>query len=125
MKSKLPLPLLIIPLLATGCTLGENVIVSKDSSHFLMSYINFHHEEINSMDLIKNDELYVSFANEKGNIDIKIGVSNQPYIYGGTGQVSGDFTVIIDSDGTYLLTVAGHNATGSIIFTKNPNERAV
>lgn len=70
------------------------------------------------MTLSEGDLLKVSHACESGTVEITVGTDGDTPIYEGNGLGDIEFSLNIRKSGTYRISLTGHDAVGSISFTK-------
>ena len=75
-------------------------------------------QEQASLELTAGDAVMVSIAQESGTVDVIVGINEKEPIYEGNGLTNTSFTLNITEAGTYQIIVTGHNACGSVSFTK-------
>ena len=56
-------------------------------------------------------------------MDVTVGMEGQTPIYRGNGQQNAEFVLEIIETGSYHISVSGHQAKGSISFTRVPGEK--
>lgn len=100
----------------TGSTFNGNKISEAD--RFQMDYSVLNQQEGASMALTAGDTIMVSIAQESGTADVIVGIDEKEPIYEGNGLTDTSFTLNISEAGTYQITVTGHDACGSVSFTK-------
>lgn len=107
----------------TGITFNGNKISNADS--FQMDYAVLNRQEWASLELTAGDAIMVSIAQESGTVDVIVGINEKEPVYEGNGLTNTSFTLNISEAGTYQITVTGHDACGSVDFTKVAAESAV
>ena len=110
--------------LLAGCGTGSVFDGSKasDASGFRMEYSILNREESADLTLREGDCLLVSLSHTEGTVDVTVGRNGKEPIYRGNGQQNADFILEIAESGNYHISVSGHQAKGSISFTRIPGE---
>lgn len=90
----------------------------SDTDRFQMDYSVLNQQEGAFMALAAGDAIMVSVAQESGTVDVIVGINEKEPIYEGNGLTNTSFTLNISETGTYQIIVTGHNACGSVSFTK-------
>lgn len=90
----------------------------SDTDRFQMDYSVLNQQEGAFMALTAGDAIMVSVAQESGMVDVIVGINEKEPIYEGNGLTNTSFTLNISEAGTYQIIVTGHNACGSVSFTK-------
>ena len=111
-------------ILLTGCGTGSVFDGSRvsDASGFRMEYSILNREESVDLTLTEGDRLQVSLSHTEGSVDVTVGMEGQEPIYRGRGQQNAEFVLEIAETGNYHISVTGHQAKGSISFTRIPGE---
>ena len=111
-------------ILLTGCRTGSVFDGSRvsDASGFRMEYSILNREESAGLDLTEGDRLQVSLSHTEGSVDMTVGMDGHEPIYRGNGQQNAEFVLEILEKGNYHISVTGHQAKGSISFTRIPGE---
>lgn len=111
--------------LLTGCGTGSVFDRSRaaDASGFRMEYSMLNREESADLTLMEGDCLRVSLSHTDGSVNVTVGMEGQEPIYQGNGQQNADFILEIAESGNYHISVSGHQAKGSISFTRIPGEK--
>ena len=110
--------------LLTGCgteSLFDGSRVS-DASGFRMEYSILNREESAGLNLTEGDRLKVTLSHTEGSADVIVGMEGKTPIYRGNGQQNAEFVLEILEKGNYHIFVSGHQAKGSISFTRIPGE---
>ncbi len=115
----------ILPFLLTGCWSGSVFDGSRvsNASGFRMEYSTLNREESADLNLMEGDCLQVSLSHTRGSVDVTVGTEGQAPIYRGNGQQNADFVLEIPGTGNYHISVSGHQAKGSVSFTRIPGEK--
>ena len=110
--------------LLTGCGTGSVFDGSRaaDASGFRMEYSMLNQEESADLNLTEGDRLQVFLSHAEGTVDVTVGMEGQEPIYRGRGQQNAEFVLEIAETGIYRIFVSGHQAKGSISFTRIPGE---
>ena len=74
------------------------------------------------LNLTEGDRLQVFLSHAEGTVDVTVGMEGQGPIYRGRGQQNAEFVLEIAETGNYHISVTGHQAKGSISFTRIPGE---
>ena len=111
-------------ILLTGCGTGSVFDGSRvsDASGFRMEYSILNREESADLNLTEGDRLRVSLSHTEGSADVIVGMEGKTSIYQGRGQQNAEFVLEIAETGSYHISVTGHQAKGSISFTRIPGE---
>lgn len=112
--------MVILCIAMAGCNAGSTFDGNKTSNtdSFQMDYTVLNQQEDSFLTLAEGDSLQVSIAQESGTVDVIVGIDGREPIYEGNGLTDTDFTLNILESGTYQIAVTGHNARGSVVFTK-------
>ena len=112
-------------LLLTGCGTGSVFDGSRlaNASEFQMEYSALNREEAAELVLQAGEQLRVTLSHTEGTVDVTVGMEGQEPIYRGRGQQNADFILEIAESGNYHISVSGHQAKGSISFTRIPGEK--
>ena len=108
--------------LLTGCGTGSIFDGSRisDTSGFRMEYTILNRVESADLNLIEGDRLQVSLSHTEGNVDVTVRPEGKEPIYRGNGQQNADFVLEIPETGNYHISVTGHQAKGTVSFTRIP-----
>ena len=111
-------------ILLTGCGTGSVFDGSRvsDASGFRMEYSILNREELADLTLTEGDRLQVSLSHTEGSVDVTVGMEGQEPVYRGRGQQNAEFVLEIAETGYYHISVTGHQAKGSISFTRIPEK---
>ena len=112
-------------LLLTGCGTGSVFDGSRvaNASEFQMEYSALNREEAAELVLQAGEQLRVTLSHTEGTVDVTVGMEGQEPIYRGRGQQNAEFVLEIAETGNYHISVTGHQAKGSISFTRIPGEK--
>ena len=113
---------MVLPL--TGCGTGSVFDGSRvaNASEFQMEYSVLNREETAELVLQAGEQLRVTLSHTEGTVDVTVGMEGQEPIYRGRGQQNAEFVLEIAETGNYHISVTGHQAKGSISFTRIPGE---
>lgn len=119
--SRIFLWILAVSLLA-GCAPAATFVgeMSQDSGCFLLTYSVLNQTQSGKLSLQSGDSLIVEIAQTAGTVDLSISMDGAEAIYQGAELSNSNFTLDISQDGTYLITVTGHNAAGSVCISLQP-----
>lgn len=108
----------ILCLSMSGCREGDRFEGSRSSNDdaFRLEYTVFDGCDVACLELESGDSILVSVRREAGEVDIIVGIDGKEPIYVGKGLGSIDFSLNITEQGSYRITVNGHNACGSVSF---------
>ena len=111
--------------LLTGCGTGSVFDGSRvsDTSGFRMEYSMLNREESADLNLTEGDILQVSLSHTEGYVDVIVQPEGKEPIYRGNGQQNADFVLEIPETGGYRISITGHQAKGSVSFTRIPGEQ--
>ena len=117
--------LAVMLLLLTGCGTGSVFDGSRvsDASGFRMEYRVLDREESADLVLTEGDRLQVSLSHTNGTVDVTVGLKGKKPVYRGSGQQNAGFVLEIAETGSYHISVSGHQAKGSVFFTRLPGEQ--
>ena len=99
-----------------GSTFNGNRVTNEDS--FQMDYSILNQCEKSSLTLAEGEVLQVVISHQTGSVDVAIGMDDLEAIYEGNNLANISFSLGISETGTYQIAVTGHNACGSVVFTK-------
>lgn len=104
----------------TGCHTTELFIGSVTSADdgIYAEYTAFDCHREWFMTLSEGDLLMVSYVCRSGTVEITVGTDGDTPIYEGNGLDDIEFALNIRKSGTYRISLTGHDAVGSISFTK-------
>lgn len=88
-----------------------------DGTRFGFSFDGLNTAETRAHDYEAGDRLLLDTVLEKGSISVTLAKDSGEVIYAGNGQEAIGFEIEIPEAGSYRLTVAGKNATGSTLLT--------
>ncbi len=116
--------LAVLLFLLTGCGTSSVFDGSRiaNASEFQMEYSVLDREETADMELEAGDQLQVTLSHTAGTVDVTVSLKGKEPIYRGNGQQNAEFMLVIDETGNYQISVAGHQAKGSISFTRIPGQ---
>ncbi|MBQ4437174.1 MAG: hypothetical protein II879_13925 [Clostridia bacterium] len=116
--------LAVLLFLLTGCGAGSVFDGSRiaNASEFQMEYSVLDREETTKLELRTGDQLQVTLSHTTGTVDVTVGLKGKEPIYRGNGQQNAEFMLVIDETGNYQISVSGHQAKGSISFTRIPGQ---
>ena len=108
--------------LLSGCRKADvfDGVRTANRAEFHLEYTAFNGKQTAELTLTEGDALHAVFANESGNVDVTVGLSDKKPIYTGTEQTDADFTLIIPESGDYHFSVTGHEAKGRVFFDRIP-----
>lgn len=90
--------------------------ITNENGYFL-EYSIMNKEKKTSLLLKKGDRLDVTVDQESGYVDITIGRRGDEAIYEGRKLENFKFSLFIDNDGVYTISVIGHKAKGNASFS--------
>ena len=110
--------------LLTGCGTSSVFYGSRvsNASEFQMEYSVLNREETAELVLQAGEQLRVTLSHTEGTVDVTVGMEGKEPIYRGNGQQNAEFMLVIDETGNYQISVSGHQAKGSVSFTRIPGE---
>lgn len=113
--------LFVLILLAffSSCSNTSSFVGTKVTNEdgYSLEYSIFDKEEKTSLYLKKGDRLDVNVEQENGYVDIAIGRDGNRAIYEGKKLENFKFSLFIDNDGEYTISVIGHKAKGNVSFS--------
>ncbi len=114
--------LAVMLFLLTGCGTGSVFDGSRasDAAGFRMEYRMLDREESADLALTDGDGLRVALSHTEGSVDVTVRLEGQEPIYRGNGQQNAEFVLEITETGSYHISVSGHQAKGSVSFTRIP-----
>lgn len=89
-----------------------------DAQGLALEYAIFHGTETHTLELEAGDTLEVETVDTEGSVDLSISQQEGKPVYTGKGLPTGRFQVGISKPGRYIVTVAGHWASGGIWVEK-------
>jgi len=119
-KKAISIILLAMCFLLTGCGTGSVFDGSRvsDSSGFRMEYSLLNREESADLNLAEGDRLQVDLSHTEGTVDVTVSMEGKEPIYRGNAQQNAGFMLEIAETGSYHISVSGHQAKGSVSFTR-------
>lgn len=110
----------------TGCQSAERFSGSRSVSadEFRLDYTLLDRQETASLHLSAGDALRVTLSHTRGTADVTVGMADTEPIYTGKGLTDMAFTLNIRQGGEYRISVTGHDAAGSTVFTVSAADRA-
>lgn len=114
------LTIFIVSFCLTCCSTEDTFVGNKISNEdsFKMDYSILNCQEDASLKLEAGDTLDVVIAHEAGTVDVTVGMDDSDPIYEGNGLTNISFTLNITESGHYQIHVTGHEAAGSVTFSK-------
>ncbi len=114
--------LVSLSVMLSGCGSTSVFDGSKAANEggFQMDYAALNREESADLYLDKGDQLEVVIAQTSGDVDVTVGLSGKDPLYRGNRQQNGEFSLPVSEAGTYHISVTGHQAKGSVSFTRVP-----
>lgn len=100
----------------TGSTFVGDGTLTADG--FRMDYTLLDQQESAFLTLAEGDDLQVTIRQERGSVDVTVGMEGAEPVYEGNGLTEAAFTLHISAGGTYQLSVTGHAACGSVAFVR-------
>ena len=112
--------LAVLLFLLTGCGTSSVFDGSRiaNASEFQMEYSVLDREETADMVLEAGDQLRITLSHTAGTVDVTVGLKGKEPIYRGNRQQNAGFMLVIDETGNYQISVSGHQAKGSVSFTR-------
>lgn len=107
----------IILLTFTGCEVPKGgVIINEEigSKKFEIEFSKWNNETDCVMPLKQNDEIQIEIICQSGSLSLEICDQKGIRAFTGTGLDKTSFSVKVPSDGDYLITMKGKNASGTI-----------
>lgn len=109
----------IFCILFTACSpINFNGNISSTEDNFQMDYAVFNQSQSSSLTLSEGDSLSVLISHAKGSVDVKVYLPGKEPIYEGNNLTNMNCTLNIHESGTYQIDITGHNASGTVQFTK-------
>ncbi len=114
--------LVSLSVMLSGCGSTSVFDGSKAANEggFQMDYAALNREESADLYLDKGDQLEVVIAQTSGGVDVTGGLPEKDPLYRGNRQQNGEFSLPVSEAGTYHISVTGHQAKGSVSFTRVP-----
>lgn len=108
---------MLILVIATGCSkqVFDGNRTSNDAQ-FVMEYSILNCTKTHEIKLEKGAIINVIIESNSGRVDILVEEVNGEEIYKGANATSNEFSLNVDKTGTYMFTVTGNNAKGSVSF---------
>lgn len=112
--------LLAVSFVLAGCGKRGVFDGSRTSNEdgFRMEYEILNKEETADLKLSEGEQLKVSILQTAGKVDVTVGQSGEEAIYKGAGQENAEFILTIPKTGNYHISVTGHQAKGTVSFTR-------
>ena len=114
---KFAIILILVVLIVTGCHVERKVfkgsVVEKDK-RFEMAYTLFNGEQKALVQFDAGDNLSVEIVNTTGSVDMAFSLVGGEIVYSGMDQKNASFGIIVPKEGTYEVSVTGHQAEGKI-----------
>ena len=112
----------LLSVMLSGCGSTSVFDGSKAANEggFQMDYAVLNREESADLYLDEGDQLEVVIAQTSGDVDVTVGLSGKDPLYRGNRQQNGEFSRTVSEAGTYHISVTGHQAKGSVSFTRVP-----
>lgn len=110
--------IIVISFLFTGCTRIEfDGSRTSNDKQFLLEYKVLNTTKTHEVELKQGDKVEVKIEDQAGSVDIQVtNMDSEKEIYRGDKASSGDFILEIRESGTYLFSVTGKKAKGSVSF---------
>ena len=114
--------LVSLSVMLSGCGSTSVFDGSKAATEggFQMDYAVLNREESADLYLDEGDQLEVVIAQTSGDVDVTVSLSGKDPLYRGNRQQNGEFSLPVSEAGTYHISVTGHQAKGSVSFTRVP-----
>ena len=126
MKKRVAMIALAVICLTAGILLGNAWVGMRSSSvytsirnedSYLLEFHPLNMEHAETYQLAEGSSIRVDIVRTAGRLAVSIGQEGQKAIYSGNNAESASFTVLVPETGTYVLTVSGRQAEGSVKFT--------
>lgn len=120
-KAVLFLSLLLLVGSVTACGwIGTQFEGSRlgNEDQLVMDYKVLNQTDTQSLKLEAGDVVDFAIVSEWGRVDLLLQKDGEEAVYEGTDVPTSSFQVAIEDSGTYLLTVTGNHAKGSVHVTK-------
>ena len=85
-----------------------------------MDYSVLDREETEDLVFYAGDQLQITLSHTNGYVDVTVGMEGKEPIYRGNEQQNADFVLEIAETVNYHISVSGHQAKGTISFTRIP-----
>ncbi|MFZ7131827.1 MAG: hypothetical protein ACOWWR_05665 [Eubacteriales bacterium] len=104
-------------ILLSSCTTGSYTtfksVESNKSDLFSMKYEKFNGYKSRAVSFKEDTEIIVDIVSSSGELDITIKNEDDHIFYEGHDVPTSEFTVAVDGEGKYTITVEGHDHKGS------------
>ena len=120
-KAVLFLSLLLLVGSVTACGwIGTRFDGSRlgNEDQLVMDYKVLNQTDTQSLKLEAGDVVDFAVVSEWGRVELLLQKDGEEAVYEGTDVPTSSFQIAIEDSGTYLLTVTGHHAKGSVHVTK-------
>ncbi len=114
---------LILVFTLTACGTDFDGSRTGNDSEFIMNYKILNKTDSQDLIVAKGDTIHAEIIVESGSLSFKIQKDDGlvPVYEGKDVSFSDEFDVEIEESGTYIVTVTGKKAKGSVSFTLNTN----
>lgn len=89
-----------------------------NENQLVMDYKVLNQTDTQSLKLEAGDVVGFAIVSDGGQVDLSLQKDGEEAVYEGTDVPTSSFQVAIEDSGTYLLTVTGRHAKGSVRVTK-------
>ena len=89
-----------------------------NDTQFIMEYSVLNTSDHRELSLKTGDVIDTAVVSDDGSVDIQVENSAGEAIYSETDVPTSAFEIVIQEDDTYIFTVTGHEAKGSVSFIK-------
>jgi len=114
---------LILVLSLTACRADFDGSRTGNDNEFVMNYKIFNTTDSQDLIVEEGDTIHAEIIVESGSLSFRIQKDDEVPVYEGKDvSFSDEFDVEIEESGTYVVTVTGEKAKGSISFTVVTNQ---
>lgn len=114
---------LILVLSLTACVANFDGSRTGNENEFVMNYKIFNTTDSQDLIVEEGDTIHVEIIVEGGSLSFRIQKDDEVPVYEGKDvSLSDEFDIEIEESGTYVVTVTGEKAKGSISFTVVTNQ---
>ncbi|MGH4119512.1 hypothetical protein [Clostridium sp.] len=108
---------ILIIVIAMGCSKQEfDGDDTSNDTQFAMEYSVLNCTKTHEIKLEKGAIINAIIISKSGDVDVLVEEINGEEIYKGDNASSSEFSLNVDKTGTYMFTVTGNNAKGSVSF---------
>lgn len=95
----------------------DGMSVTGESGVYL-DFDSLKRDEIHEFEMEKNQAAHIEIEVEEGDLDILLESKDGDTVYKADNASDGDFEVTVDEAGTYIFSVSGKKAKGTVKFER-------